>query len=201
MNFRPTAALLAIAPAFGGEATSLASLEWRPTTTASELGLPPLNLLTFEGVRVSVPPFADGRADKQRIAENQERRPTRVMITNDDVPAFVHKQTLKFLSDLGLPLAPKGSEGTVTLSAELLDFFVLERTTYVGNVRLKVTVRKGDKALWMGMAVGSSKRFGRSFSLENYHETLSDSVLEALSSLFKDGAFLKALADKGTPAT
>lgn len=201
MNLRPVAAFFLLAPAFGGEPLSLASLEWRPTTSLKELGVPPVNLLAFEGVRISMPPPVDARSDKQRFGENQEKRTPRILITTDDVPTFVHQQSWKFLSDFGLPMAPKGTEGTVSLAMELLDFSVLERTTYVGNVRMKVTLQRGGQAVWMGMAVGSAKRFGRSFNLENYHETLSDSLLEALSSLFKDGAFLKALSDKGTPAT
>jgi len=41
-----------------------------------------------------------------------------------------------------------------------------------------------------------SRRFGRSYKLENYHETLSDAYLEAVSCLLKNLKFRTALVLK-----
>ena len=43
------------------------------------------------------------------------------------------------------------------------------------------------------MASGGSKRFGRSYKAENYYETLSDSVVEAVYKMLSSSEFMAAL--------
>ena len=192
------AALLcfALAPAWGGDVMTSAPLLWRPTSTVQELGLPPINLMQFEGTRIALLPFTDTRADKTQIGENQEKAAFRPVTTKDDVAAFVAGHTKEILAGLGLPLTSNATEATITLAGEILNYGVVEKDMYMGDVRLKFTVRKGEKRLWAGLAMGTSKRWGRSFKLENYHETLSDALLDAVAHLCKDPEFIKNLAGK-----
>ena len=188
LQFLSRAALLCVAltPAFAGDAMTGAPLLWRPTSTVQELGLPPINIMQFEGTHIALLPFSDTRTDKTQIGENQEKAAPRVVTTKDDVAAFAASHTKDVLAGLGLPLTPNAAEATTTLGGEIIAFGVVEKDMYMGDVRIKVTVRRGDKTLWAGMAMGTSKRWGRSFKLENYHETLSDALLDAVAHLCKD---------------
>lgn len=201
MNLRsiPRYALLIaslLTPALAGDVMTGAPLLWRPTSTVQELGLPPINIMQFEGTHIALLPFTDTRSDKTQIGENQEKAASRVVTTKEDVAAFVASHTKDVLAGLGLPLTSETALATTTLTAEILNFGVVEKDMYMGDVRLKVTVRKGEKTLWAGMAMGTSKRWGRSFKLENYHETLSDALLDAIAHLCKDPDFIKSLAGK-----
>jgi hypothetical protein len=66
----------------------------------------------------------------------------------------------------------------------------------MGEFRAMLQVHSGDKLLWKGLAVGRATRFGRSYKLENYHEVLSDSLVEAVSRLLSDQVFVSVLAGK-----
>ena len=71
---------------------------------------------------------------------------------------------------------------------------VIETNTYKGEVRLKVSAKRGEKEEWVGVASGTSSRFGRSYKADNYYETLSDALLEAAERAVKDEGFHKATA-------
>lgn len=168
------------------------ALQWKPTRTNTELGLGAINLLPFQGKTFSVAPFRDGRKNPALIGENREKAVVRQVTTRDEVSAWLTTQSLGFLTRLGLPVAEQG--GATTIAAEVTSFFVAEGGDYLGDVCFKVQIQKEGKTLWSGIAIGAAKRFGRSYKLENYQETLSDSFLEAWISLLKSPDFLTALA-------
>lgn len=188
------AALVALPLAAKTPLTDVA-LAWKPTKTPTEMGLAAVNLLPFQGRTVAVPPFGDARADPTLLGENREHEKRGEILkvtTKADVPAWITAQTRRFLASTGLPLG-EGAP-TVTLAGEVVSFFVTEGENYLGDVRLKVTLRKDGRVLWSGMAVGASNHFGRSYKLDNYQETLSDSLQEAWISLLRSPGFLEALA-------
>ena len=43
---------------------------------------------------------------------------------------------------------------------------------------MRMTLKKANKIVWTGLITGSSKRTGRSYSLDNYMETLSDAIMD-----------------------
>ena len=47
--------------------------------------------------------------------------------------------------------------------------------------------------MWTGITRGTSTRFGRSYSAENYYEALSDSLVDAVHNLMGSAAFHSAL--------
>lgn len=171
-------------------------LLWKPTTEFTSLGLGPLNLLPFEGKKVGLLPFSDARPNAALIGENREDDDkVWPVTTRDSVAAFATTQSQQFLKLLGLPLV--SGEGDVTVTGEVLQFMVNERNRYEGEVRLKLTVKAKDKVLWTGVAAGSTKRFGRSYKMDNYDECLCDAFLEAWATVARNPEFLKAL----TPAS
>jgi hypothetical protein len=171
------------------------NLRWSPTTKISELNLGGLNLTTFEGKTLAVVPFTDGRANPALIGENREDEDSGKVLpvtTKDAVPEFITTQSKEFLKGLGLPVAE--SAGKVQLTGEVLSFFVTETSTYKGDVRIKVQVKAEGQTLWSGLAIGSAKRFGRSYRMDNYNEVLCDALLDAWAGLVRNPEFLKALA-------
>ena len=167
-------------------------LEWKPTKTATEMGMTAINLLPFQGKTFTLEAFTEGRQDPERIGENQEKKGQVLPVTTrDQVPEWVTAQTQRFLTSLGLPMAAKSDR---VLKGEVQSFFVAEGENYMGDVRLKIQVLREGKVVWSGMAMGAAKRFGRSYKLDNYQETLSDSLLEAWVSLMKNPDFLATLA-------
>ena len=176
-------------------------LQWRPTTTLAELGA--VNLTGLEKAAIKLQPLVDKRdkADPQLIGENREKEAKNEILTvttRDNVAEFCTTNLGMVLAKLGLPMTAE--QPTVTISGELLSFFVTETDVYVGDVSIKLKVADAaGNVLWTGMANGASKRFGRSYKDENYFEVLSDSLLDAISGLLKNARFMDALGGQGAP--
>jgi len=171
-------------------------LVWRPTSTIQDFRLEPVNLTPFREARIAVLPFTDSCPDKTLIGQNQEDAQPKLVRTNADVAGFVEAHTKDILSGLGYPMVDKADQANVTLSGEVVAFTVVERNTYVGDVRIKLTVRRGQEVVWEGMALGQATRFGRSYKLENYYEVLSDSLLEAIARMGASQGFQQAFVAK-----
>ena len=142
-----------------------------------------------------VQPLTDARKDATRIGENREDENEHKILTvttRDDVPKFCTEHLETVLGDLGLNTG-QTTDG-LSLAGEVIQFFVTERNTYVGDVRLKLRlVRPNGDVLWTGLVAGSEEHWGRSYKAENYYETLSDSLVVAAFNLLKEDGFRKAL--------
>jgi hypothetical protein len=143
-------------------------------------------------VKFRVDPFTDTRPDKTKIGENQEDKAAKMVTTSGDVAEFCTLQFANVLKQYGLTVVPEG--GDVVIGGEVLEFMVIETGTYKGEVRLKVSAKRGESEGWVGVASGTSSRFGRSYKADNYYETLSDALLEAAERAVKDEGFRKATA-------
>ena len=171
-------------------------LAWRATRSAAQVGMPAVDLLPFQGRSLTLVPFTDGREQPALIGENREKRSNLLPVTTrEDVPAWVTARTREFLASLGLPLrAPEAEASGLVIRGEVVSFFVAEGDEYLGDVRLRIQVLKDGETVWSGQAMGAADHSGRSYKLENYQETLSDSLLQAWVSLFRSQTFLKALS-------
>ncbi|MCJ7833076.1 MAG: hypothetical protein MUQ20_01655, partial [Deltaproteobacteria bacterium] len=86
------------------------------------------------------------------------------------------------------------TNGNVILEAEVIKFFVTEKTIYQAEVSLKVKLKSAaNKVIWEEMITGNASRFGSSYKAENYYEVLSDATISAIHSLLKNDSFVKAL--------
>ncbi|WP_257307135.1 hypothetical protein [Geothrix campi] len=170
-------------------------LVWKPTSKLLD-STGTLNLTPFTGKKIVFLPITDTRKDKAVIGENQEKAQVRYVSTSDDVPAYLAKQMLEQMQGVGLPVVDKPTAGSPVVSCELVRFSVIETGTYQGELRLIVQVKAGEKVVWRGMVSGKATRFGRSYKLENYHEVLSDTVMDVLTRLLSDEVFMSVLAGK-----
>jgi hypothetical protein len=173
-------------------------LTWRPTSTIQDFKLQPINLTQLRGVQILIQPFTNACLDKTLIGENREDNTPKTIRTKGDVAAFATDHTKDILKGLGFPFTDKPEQANAILSGELLSFGVVERDTYVGDVRIKLSIQRGGEVVWEGLALGQATRFGRSYKLENYYEVLTDSLLEAIARMGASQAFLDGLAGKVT---
>ena len=86
-----------------------------------------------------------------------------------------------------------GAPAPYRVQITLQRFWVEEENTYLGEVRLRVSVF-GSSGEVLGDAVvsGTSSRWGRSLSEENYQETFDSALRDAIEKLFKDPRFQDA---------
>jgi hypothetical protein len=162
-------------------------LQWKPTSPLSS------GAVESTSAKVSVASFKDARQNPQLIAENREdENKPKPVTTADDVGAFVTTHIREIFDRNGITTVDSGGDAVV--SGEVRQFFVEETGTYQGQIALHVTVRDpSGKLLWEGSTSGTNSRFGRSYKAENYYETLSDSLIDATTSLLKNSDFMKAL--------
>jgi hypothetical protein len=196
------------APAFAAKkALHDIPLVWKPVKSLAKIGA--VDLTGITSMTLEVRALTDVRKDPKRIGENREEEDERKILavtTRDDVPAFCTKHLETILGDLGLRIGhgTDGSAGTdgAFLGGEVVQFFVTERNTYVGDVRLRLSLRRADgTVLWTGLVAGSEEHWGRSYKAENYYETLSDSLVVAAFNLLKEDGFRKALTATSAPAS
>jgi hypothetical protein len=225
---RPYLALLAtalgisISAAYAKQVLANVPLLWRPTSqVAPHSGVvdsPPAGVSSSEPAktengggassvpapsvarRIQILPFTDTRKNPSLIAENREDADKGTILpvtTRDDVAAWCSDRLRDILKQLGFEIVD--ADADLQLAGEVRRFFVVETTTYQGEVGLKIELKAKDgTTLWSGVANGAASRFGRSYSLENYHEVISDSLLDAVQRLAEHPAFVHAV---GGPAS
>lgn len=153
----------------------------------------PLNLAAH---RFKVLPFVDRRSDPSVIGVNVQdpAKPLKVT-TRDDVAVWARDRFVEVLRRQGFELVEAGE--THTIQVEVQKFLVTEAGLFNGDVELTASVAKpGGQPLWRGAMAGRSKRFGRTYSLENYYEALTNAFEDAAKKLGENPAFVAALGGK-----
>ena len=163
------------------------SLKWKPTSDIGSVSHGGISNLVF-----TIQAFKDSRSDKRLIGRNIESAgKIRPVTTQEDVGRWTSDRFGDLLKMQGLHV---GTQGQVILTGDVLKFEVEESETYRGQVLVKLYARDAKGALlWEGVMSGSADRFGRSFNLENYYEVLSDSLIEAVSSLLSRTDFVQSV--------
>lgn len=165
-------------------------LTWKATTDLTETAK--MDLSKMSEAKIKVEKLSDARTIKPatRVGEYSEN-PAEVLPvdTKSDVSEFITANLKNTLTKVGLDVADKNTQ--YTLTGEIKEFYVTETNTYKGNVLIKFILKKGDKVVWSGPIQGINKRFGRTYKLDNYMESLSDSVLDATLNLLKNEGFRK----------
>lgn len=182
------------APARGGPLQNI-PLKWTPTSTLAEMGSLDVSgtLLT---IKIHVDSLADTRQNPTLVAENREKADKlRQVTTSSDVAAFVTDHLKESVHSAGLNVVEGPAD--VIVSGEIRQFFVTEMNTYNGELSLLIHVKNSaGKELWTGIVAGDSTRWGRSYSAENYYETMSDMVLRATYNLLSNPGFREALGKR-----
>ena len=167
-------------------------LQWKPTSSFSQMGTIDLSGGTI-ATKIHFDPLVDARQNPALVAENREKAEVRQVTTSSDVAAFVTDHLKDTVRSAGLSVVE--AAGDVTVSGEIRKFFVAEDSTYNGEISLMIHVKDGaGKELWAGVINGDATRFGRSYKAENYFEVMSDMLLRATYNLLAADGFRTALA-------
>ncbi len=176
--------LISAGPAWAAAPMVDIELRWKATTDMKDFTK--LNLEKIQQHKFKIIDFKDNRsAPLSRIGVNMEKENQPLTVDTKSIVAdFVTDNFAAVLKKAGLEFVKSGED--LTLSADINDFMVNETTRYMGNLTLRVRIKKGDKVVWQGVVTGTSSRFGRSYKLDNYYETLSDSIVDAALNLVKN---------------
>jgi hypothetical protein len=173
-------------------------LVWRPTEEITPANVVPLPPGSTEGAapRIELRALIDSLPDPKRIGERKQENFNKcvwAVTTKDDVAAWATDRLRFVLKGLGVNIVDHG--GDFVLSGELRKFFVEESSDYEGNVGVRLDVASADgKVIWSGLVRGDNGRFGRTFKLGNYYETLSDALIDAARHLAADPGFVAAVS-------
>jgi len=190
-------ALLILCGAAASRAASLENvpLKWAPTSTLGEMGA--IDLTGAVGTtKIRFDALVDTRQNPSLVAENREKADkVRQMTTSSDVAAFATEHLKDTLRHAGLNIVDDGAD--VVMSGEIRQFFVTEVNTYGGELSILVHLKNNaGKELWTGVVAGDSTRWGRSYSAENYYETMSDMLLRGAFNLLSNPGFREALGKR-----
>lgn len=155
-------------------------LQWR----GADLGVAPSQAVSraIAALTFSVQPCVDQRAVPSRIGTIEEDHSE--VTTKTNVAAFCTQRLTQMLMNAGFRL--EASPTAIVLSPELVEFNVTEGGKYHGDVRLRINVASPGRAVVSNFYVGQSKRWGRSHSVENLNEALSNAFSSAVERFLKD---------------
>jgi hypothetical protein len=129
----------------------------------------------------------DVRPDPSFVGTHQrENVPVR---TSDSVAVFCSTQVGEMLRMAGARFEERPQ---AVIEAELVELRVDEGGRFNGQAVLRFIVRTGAGE-WTRTYQGASHRWGRTHSVDNFNEALSNSLAEATSRLLVDESFAQAL--------
>ncbi len=170
-------------------------LTWKPTNDIYDS-----ETTTLSGVyshKFKIMAFSDLRENKKEIAKNIEKSPEKVVTTRDDVAEWCGSRFSTIVKQHGFNVVE--NDASIIITGDIIRFYVTEDSVYKADIGIKMTAKNATgKVLWQGMMIGKATRFGRSYKLENYYETLSDAYINAVNGLLKNQDFKLAL-QKQTP--
>jgi hypothetical protein len=115
-----------------------------------------------------------------------------VVRTTDNVGQYCTDRLGEMLVHAGAHLA---QSAPTVLEAELLDYQVVEGSTFEGTVRMRAVLRHAGNTVWTKTYTGASKRWGRTHNPENFNEALSNSLADATQQLLRDDGFARSLGE------
>jgi hypothetical protein len=166
------------------------SLVWNPVKNSYNVS--PATIDEYGSHKFKIMSFSDLRKDKKEIGRNIERGQLKLVTTKDDAGRWCADALKEIFKHYGLKLAD--TKETVVLKGDVVKLHVTESSMYEATATVKMTARNSSgNVLWQGTINGTSKRFGRSYKLDNYYESLSEAYQDAINGMLKNTAFRKAL--------
>jgi hypothetical protein len=140
--------------------------------------------------------LTDERAldDKTLIGENRESSTPVPVYALSSVADFATEALRTCLLGWGVKVAP---DADLVLKGAIVTLFVTEGNTYVANARIRFRLEnRAGESLWEGVATGDARRWGRSFSADNYNEEISDALKKAYADLLSNSSLQDAWAGR-----
>jgi hypothetical protein len=137
----------------------------------------------------------DTRPDPYFVGTHEdEKLPVR---TSDDVAAYCSARMGDMLRLAG---ARFEQPPRAVVEVDLLEYRVDETGRFNGQVVLQVTVHATGAVDWSRTYRGTSHRWGKTHSPDNFNEALSNALADAVGHLFADDTFGQALLAYDGPA-
>jgi hypothetical protein len=150
--------------------------------------------------RLYVPAVQDARPQQDRIGENRESSPPTPVYAASSPTVFVRDALVEQLKANAIPVVDSAAAADTIVTITLNRFWAEESPNYDAQVVLAVEVRdKRGAAVWSGTASGTDGTFGRSLSVENYQQVLSNALMNAIAALIAKPQFQQALAPQPEP--
>lgn len=152
-------------------------LTWKATDDINELKKISSSLL--ENKKIKIEKFTDARKvePKEKVGENIELADHKLpVLTKSDVSEFVTNNFKLVLEKAGAEITEEKAD--YVLSGEIKEYFIEEKDTYRGILTTRLSIKKNGKEVWSGKISETNKRFGRSYKLDNYMESLSDCIVD-----------------------
>jgi hypothetical protein len=130
----------------------------------------------------------DVRPDPTNVGVHEDSG--HIVRTTDNVAQFCSSKMGEMLRAAGARLdeAPMA-----VVETDLVEYKVNEGGRFNGLVAIRVTVRRGGSADWSKTYQGTSNRWGKSYSPDNFNEALSNALHAATEQLVRDDAFAMAV--------
>ena len=153
------------------------TLNWKPTDDIFELKKIDCELLRSKHIKLEKIIDTRNVDMKELIGANKENPARSLQVTTkSDVVDFIHSNLVKVFKEMYLDFDNQNAD--YSLTGEIKEFYAEENPGYAGSLTMQMTLKKANKIVWTGLITGSSKRTGRSYSLDNYMETLSDAIMD-----------------------
>lgn len=171
-------------------------LFWKPTTEVMGLKQQ-LSISEVKVYKIKVGPLTDKRGENPAnlIGENSEvKKQPKQVVTNSNISDFITRNFSSLLSDFGLQIVTESPD--YTLEGDILEFFVMEDNVYKSRAKMNLVLKKAGNVIWRETIMGKNTRFGRSYKMENYMETLADSLIDMTYNLLDNADFTKSFQTK-----
>lgn len=142
--------------------------------------------------RVWINPVIDQHPEGSQIGISEEEDKSPVYFGANGLPPadFVRAAVAYVLPAYGVPVAADPSSSTHVLELRMVRFFAVETSTYEATITVNATLAdRAGTVLWQGAISGVNKRWGRTFTPENYIGVLSDAALDLSARLALDPGF------------
>lgn len=158
--------------------------------------MPVMRVPEGDPLKLYISPTADNRNDPRTIGQNtQEETPIPVYAASRTPADFVTSVLKQELTAAGLEVTSDVASTQRQIDSELLQFRVTEGGTYTGIVQVRIKVVDPTGAvLWQGTGTGESSNWGKSKNVENYQQTFSDALREAIVKVMADPKFMDAIS-------
>jgi hypothetical protein len=140
----------------------------------------------------------DARTDTSKIGQNLEEEAklgARPITGTGPTPAdFVASALNRNFPTVGVPTVTDRGQANRILTFSVTQFFVTETGSYKANIGGTATVSDASgKQLWSGPVAADNSTWGKSMSVENYTQVLTNASIEVAENLMKTPAFTQAL--------
>jgi hypothetical protein len=147
-------------------------------------------------MRVWINPVIDRHPEGSQIGVSEEEDNAPVYFGPTGLPPadFVRSALVPVLAAYAVPVAADSNSHTHVLQIEMTRFWTVEQSTYQATIGGSVVLGdRNGQVLWKAEIVGTSKRWGRTFTALNYLQALSDAALDFGGKLALDPGFRAAM--------